>query len=36
VTDIARAFLTSLLTENIPKTVHKASKKVNGEKLRKL
>jgi len=28
VTDIARVFLTSLLTEDFPKTVHEASKKV--------
>jgi len=27
VTDIARVFLTSLLAEDIPKTVHGASKK---------
>jgi len=27
VTDIARAFLTSLLAEDIPKIVHEASKK---------
>ena len=34
-TDIARAFLTSLLAKDIPKTVHEASKKGEGRKAMK-
>jgi len=35
VTDIARVFLTSLLTEDFPKTVHEASKKVEWQEAMK-